>query len=134
MSISTEIARLQGLKGRQKTKVVELGLGSPVTLEAITTAIEGIEKQGAVIKEISAKAEEAEIPAGYHDGTGKVTIAAKEQAKIIPENIKAGITILGEEGTYSGEGAKMQTKTATPTKQAQSITPDMGYDGLSNPR
>ena len=65
------------------------------------------------------------IPLGYHDGSGTVSVDTAESAKIIPGNIRDGITILGVTGTMSGtEGAKAQTKTITPTFVAQEITPD----------
>lgn len=65
------------------------------------------------------------IPMGYHDGSGNAKVDTTESAKIIPANIRDGITILGVTGTMSGtEGAKAQTKTVTPTLSAQEITPD----------
>ncbi len=65
------------------------------------------------------------IPLGYHDGSGTVSVDNAESAKIIPGNIRDGITILGVTGTMSGtEGAKAQTKTITPSFEAQEITPD----------
>lgn len=65
------------------------------------------------------------IPLGYHDGSGTVSVDNAESAKIIPGNIRDGITILGVTGTMSGtEGAKAQTKTVTPSFEAQEITPD----------
>lgn len=67
------------------------------------------------------------IPQGYHDGAGTVGIDSTEKAKIIPENIREGITILGVEGEMSGtEGAKAQSKTVTPNFTEQIITPDTG--------
>lgn len=71
------------------------------------------------------------IPAGYHDGSGTVSIDATEQAKIIAENIKDGVQILGVTGTYTGEGVTAQTKTATPYTTQQAILPDTGYDYLA---
>lgn len=72
------------------------------------------------------------IKQGYHDGSGKVTIDTTEQAKLIPDNIRDGVTILGVEGTMSGtEGVKAQSKTVTPTTSAQTILPDTGYNYLS---
>lgn len=74
------------------------------------------------------------IPQGYHDGGGKVTIDANEQAKIIGENIRQGITILGVEGTMSGtEDAKAQAKEVTPSTKQQVVLPDTtsGYNYLS---
>lgn len=67
------------------------------------------------------------IPMGYHDGAGTVGIDSTEVAKLIPENIREGITILGVEGEMSGtEGAKAQSKTVTPTFSEQVISPDTG--------
>ncbi len=87
---------------------------------------------GAVTGTITTKAQEYTIPQGYHDGSGKVSIAATEQAKIIAENIREGITILGVEGTMSGsEDMSAQAKTVTPTFTAQVIAPDTGYNCLS---
>lgn len=86
---------------------------------------------GAVSGSISAKAQQYTVPAGYHDGSGKVQIATTEQAKIIAGNIKQGVTILGVEGTYSGEGVNLQSKTVTSSFSAQTVTADAGYDALS---
>lgn len=72
------------------------------------------------------------VPQGYHDGSGTVTIDSTEQAKIIATNIREGVTILGVEGTMSGgEDMHPQTKTVAPTFSQQVITPDTGYNCLS---
>lgn len=87
---------------------------------------------GAVAGSITTKAQEYTVPQGYHDGSGKVSIASAEQAKIIPANIRQGITILGVEGEMSGqEDMNAQAKTATPTFSSQVISPDDGYNCLS---
>ena len=87
---------------------------------------------GAQTGSITTKAQQVTIAQGYHDGSGKVSIASAEQAKIIATNIREGITILGVQGTMSGsEGVVAQAKTATPTWSQQTIQPDSGYDYLS---
>src|SRR5574344_879758 len=58
---------------------------------------------GAQTGNISTKTQEVIIAQGYHDGSGKIGISADEQAKIIPNNIREGITILGVEGTMRSE-------------------------------
>lgn len=52
---------------------------------------------GAVTGAIDTVAGTVTVPAGYTSG-GNVSIAAAEQAKIIPGNIKAGATVLGVQG------------------------------------
>ena len=87
---------------------------------------------GAVTGKISTKDGAYTIPQGYHDGSGKVSIDATEQAKIIAQNIREGVTILGVEGSMSGsEGVKAQAKTVTPSSAQQTILPDDGYTHLS---
>lgn len=87
--------------------------------------------RGAVTGTISTKAGTYSVQNGYHDGSGTVGIDSTEQAKIIAENIKDGVSILGVTGTYTGEGVTAQAKTATPYTTQQVILPDSGYDYLS---
>ena len=87
--------------------------------------------RGAVTGSISDKTVPYAIQNGYHDGSGTVGIDSVEAAKIIPNNIKDGVQILGVTGTYTGEGGTSQAKTATPYTTSQVILPDSGYDYLS---
>ena len=89
--------------------------------------------QGGKTLDITDKAASVSIPMGFHDGSGKAQIAEAEAAKLIPANIREGITVLGVVGTMSGsEGMKAQAKSATPTFAQQEILPDEGYNCLSS--
>lgn len=107
-------------------------------LSGKTAYVKGVKKtgtmknNGAVSGKISTKTGKYTVPQGYHDGSGGVQIDSTEQAKIIPENIRDGVTILGVEGTMSGsEGVKPQSKSVTPTFEEQVILPGSGYTHLS---
>lgn len=89
---------------------------------------------GAKHLKITSKSTPVSIPMGFHDGSGNATIDADEAAKLIPSNIREGITLLGVEGSMSGsEGIKPQAKTVTPTFTQQEVTPDSPtYNYLSS--
>ena len=108
MSIQTELSRIQTARNTLRTKAVELGIAqSTAKLDALATAFENMDNVGAV----SATVKEGEtyaIPKGYHNGSGTVS------------------------GVAGGGNYSLQSKTATPTKKQQNITPDSGYYGLSD--
>ena len=88
---------------------------------------------GAKTLSITEKGKPVTIPQGYHDGSGKAQIDAAEEAKLIPANIREGITVLGVLGTMSGsEGMKPQAKSVTPTFTSQEVLPDDEYNCLSS--
>lgn len=88
---------------------------------------------GAKTLDITDKASPVTIPMGFHDGSGKAQIAATEAAKLIPANIREGITVLGVEGSMSGnEGMKPQSKSVTPSFEQQQVLPDEEYNCLSS--
>ena len=93
-----------------------------------------MKNNSAVAGTISSKDEQYTVPQGYHDGSGKVGIIDTEKEKLVPANIREGITLLGVEGTMSGtEDAKPQAKTVTPKTTEQTVLPDTeeGYNYLS---
>jgi len=108
MSIATEIARIQSARNKIRTKLVALGLVTgTATIDECATAVDGVENRGAV----SATVQEGDtytIPKGYHNGSGTVS------------------------GVAGGGNYSLQSKTVTPTKSQQNVTPDSGYYGISD--
>lgn len=87
---------------------------------------------GAVSGVISSVGAAYDVPQGYHDGSGKVAIDPTERAKLVPANVREGITILGVTGTMTGsEAEKKQSKTVTPTSSEQVVLPDENFTCLS---
>ena len=97
---------------------------SKVTVNVPSTTVKLQEKTAT-----PSQAEQVIIPDSGYDGLSKVTING--DSDLVATNIKQGINIFGVEGTYQGEQAKLQEKTATPSKEQQVINADEGYDGLS---
>ena len=94
--------------------------------------VEGIMPvNGAVSGKISTKDGTVSVPEGYTPG-GTVSLDDAEKAKLIPGNIRQGVTVFGVGGTMSpSEGVNAQTKTVTPTKSEQVVKPDSGYTHLA---
>ena len=76
-------------------------------LNALAAAIEGLVNRGAVSVTVQ-EGDTYTIPAGYHNGSGTVS------------------------GVSGGGNYNLQSKTVTPTKKQQNITPDSGFYGLSD--
>lgn len=108
MSVATEISRLQTDRNTIRTKLIELGMATGTdNLDKLAQAIESIVNCGAVSVSVK-EGETYTIPKGFHDGSGTVS------------------------GVAGGGNYNLQSKTITPTKKQQNITPDSGYFGLSD--
>lgn len=71
------------------------------------------------------------IPRGFYDGSSKAAISSEDANKLVPGNIKEGVTILGVIGEFGADDISSQSKEVTPTFEDQQISPDSGYTFLS---
>lgn len=107
VTIEDKLLGIETSRNVIRAKLVELGLAeSGAKLDALATVIAQMVNQGAVSVQIR-EGETYTIPAGFHNGSGTVS------------------------GVSGGGDYKLQpTKTVTPTKSQQNVTPDSGFYGL----
>lgn len=107
-NIATQITRIKTDRDTIRSKLVELGLAqSNDNLDKLATAVQGIVDNGAVSAEVQ-EGSTYTIPKGYHNGSGTVS------------------------GVAGGGNYKLQSKSVTPTKLQQNVTPDEGFYGMSD--
>lgn len=107
VTIEDKLLSIETSRNTIRAKLVELGLTeSGAKLDALAAVIAQMVNRGAVSVQIR-EGETYTIPEGWHNGSG---------------------TVSGVAG--GGEYQLQPTKTVTPTKSQQSITPDSGFYGL----
>ena len=96
MNIATKIQRIEKLRNRIRSKLIEWNIAaSDDKLDALTSDIESIAYHGGASPTLDTSEKTYTIPKGYHSGAGKVSIT-------------------------------LETKTVTPTKKQQKIMPTEG--------
>lgn len=73
------------------------------------------------------------IPYGFSDGSGVAKLSDTDLAKLIPANIKEGVTILGVAGDFGTDDFSSTAKEVTPTFATQVLNPsDDGVEFYSS--
>lgn len=107
-NIAEQITRLTNDRNTIRNKMIDFDLAeSTANLDALATAVNGIANCGAVSAQVK-EGETYTIPKGYHNGSGTVS------------------------GVAGGGNYNLQSKSVSPTKSQQNVTPDSGYYGLSD--
>lgn len=125
MSIATQIARLQTLRNRLRTKILGLGLDTDpqLDLEDCVGIVEGIGGTQNI------------TTTGTYDVAGK-QYARVSDANLTPKNIVKNVSILGVVGTASATPQPVNLEARTMfyggPNPPSIVYPSQGYDGLSS--
>lgn len=107
MSVQTELTRISNARNTLRTKGVGLGIALATdNITDIATKFNSIADRGTPNAEVREGETYTINPGYYHGGT--------------------------VQGVAGGGSYNLQSKTVTPTKSSQSITPDTGYYGLNS--
>lgn len=91
-----------------------------------------MKNNGAASIKISKKDDAIQIAQGYHDGAGTAALDDTEKAKLVPNNIREGVTLFGVVGAMSGsEGVNAQSREVTSSTVDQTVLPENGYTHLA---
>ena len=105
MSTQTEITRLQTARNKLRTWLVGLGLATSTDkLDALADKAAAIKNNGAVDAQVK-EGESYTIPAGYHNGSGKVTAKTLESQTGVDDGktaVTAAQMLTGYQGWVNG--------------------------------
>ena len=102
MSVASEIERLRTARNDIRTKLVEMGLAASTNdLDELAAAIVAIANNGKVELKLDTETTSRPIPAGYHNGGGRMYITVDEKDPVTPTNSTQ--TVSAGEGTVLGE-------------------------------
>ena len=101
MSVATEITRIQTARNTIRDKMVDLGLGEQTDkIDALAGEVNSIQNRGAVAGTLDVGNTSYTVPAGYHNGSGSVSIVTEAKSvsptRSVQEIIPTSGTVLSK--------------------------------------